>query len=394
MENKDKPWIAVIPGGQWQEKLVRYLSSQLYRVAVVNPFASETTAIADLWINKDIMDVSSYAAEVEALSPVALITDQCDIALEPVRKLADALHMNYHPQDVIDIFRDKFEMYQHAVNCGIMQPKTKVVRTRDEAEEAIEEVGYPFVIKPTDTNSSMGIQFVRSDADQYDAEFSINMSYRKTALVQRLIDGRHLSVDGAIVNGKHHCLTVGERFYMRPGVIGRVNYTADVSEKVREKLFEAVDRFVNWSGADYGITHTEFFLDGNEIPYLGETALRGGGAGTSSHIVPWVSGYNSYEALLAGHMGWTATEPKNLLRRYASIQFFEFPTGVVKEIRDNVLSCPGVVLWKLWAKVGDHLTPAKDGKGRHGCMIVVGDTAEEVEAKLTAAKKEIHVTTE
>lgn len=389
--NHETPWVVVLPGGQWQERLVQHLKA-LYRVAVINPFKTETTTLADKWIEADIMDVHAYVNDVKSLSPVFVTTDQCDIALEPVRKLADATNTMYHQPDVIEVFRDKALMTKHAKHCGVNAPEAKVVTSYDEGLKAIREIGYPFVLKPTDNNASVGIQFVKKPGDPFDIDEAIRLSYRKSALVQQFVEGRHLSVDGVIVNGRHQALTVGERFYWRPGVISRVDYTATVPERVRNEMFEATNRYVDWSGADFGITHTEFILN-NNTPYFCETALRGGGCGTSSHIVPWVSGVNSYDALLAGHLGKMMPPINRVQRRYATIKFFEFSPGEVTDIRDNVLTSPGVVMWKLWVKVGDHLSPAKDGKSRHGCLIVVGDTAAEVETKLANATKEIHVST-
>jgi hypothetical protein len=392
MDHENTPWAVVIPGGQWQEGLVAYLTKQLYRVAVVNPFKTWLTDHVDRWIECDIMMVDEYAEQVKSLNPKLVITDQCDVALEPMRRLCDITGHPYHSTSVIENFRDKYMMFLHARNCGIVHPKTKLVRSQRDAFKAVlNEIDTPFVLKPTDNNASVGIQFVMDMGDSFDANEACRLSYRKTAIIQQFIEGRHLSVDGVVVNGKHHCLTVGERFYMRPAVIGRVNYTAEVPESVRNRMFNAVDRFVQWSGVEFGITHTEFILQ-NGIPYFCETALRGGGAGTSSHIVPWVSGYNPYHALVNGHLGLPADSPGEIQRRYASIKFFEFPSGTVTRFDDsNVKNMPGVAMWKPWVKEGDVLSPAKDGKSRHGCMIVLGDSPEDVDEKLKAAVAEVKI---
>jgi phosphoribosylaminoimidazole carboxylase (NCAIR synthetase) len=389
--NHEAPWVVVIPGGQWQEKLVLYLKT-LYRVAVVNPFKTETTAIADKHIEADILNVEEYVSAVKELEPVFITTDQCDIALEPIRKLADATHVVYHEPEVIEIFRDKARMTRHAIDSNIPTPKAKIIKSYDDGIKAIREIGYPFVLKPTDNNASVGIQFVLKPGDPFDIDEAIRLSYRKTALVQQFVEGRHLSVDGAFINGKHYAMTVGERFYWRPGVISRVDYTAEIPERIRDKIFKMTDMYANWSGANFGITHTEFILC-NDTPYFCETALRGGGCGTSSHVFPWVSGFDPYEALVAGHLDKMTNKPNSILRRHATIKFFEFESGEVIDIQDNVLNCDGVAMWKRWVKIGDHLSPAQNGKSRHGCMIVVGNTRAEVETRLTNATKEIHVTT-
>jgi hypothetical protein len=387
--NHEAPWVVVIPGGQWQEKLVQHLKA-LYRVAVVNPVKTETTTIADKWINADILNVSEYVNAVRELDPVFITTDECDIALESVRKLADATHTYYHEPDVIEIFRDKARMNRHAKDCEIQQPDSVLVNSWDAGVKAIKKIGYPFVLKPTDNNASVGIQFIMKPGDPFDIDEACRLSYRKTAQVQQFIKGRHLTIDGVIVNGRHHAMTLGERFYWRPGVICRVDYTADVPERTRDLMFNAINTYVNWSGAEFGITHSEFILSSG-TPYFCETALRGGGCATSSTILPWVSGYPAYDALVAGHLKQTAPPLKTIHRRCATIKFFEFPTGVVKKIEDNVAGSPGVAVWKLWIKEGDSLAPAKDGKTRHGCMVILGDTRSQVDQYLLQAEKRINV---
>jgi len=385
--NHEAPWVVVIPGGQWLERLVRCLSP-LYRVAVVNPFETEATIIADKWIKSDILKVDDYIQEVIGLNPAFVITDQCDVAIEPLAKINKALGHPAHAEEVINKFRDKFEMYKAACDLGLPMPESRVARTPEEIDAAVAAMGLPLIIKPVDSNASQGCLFLQTPG-VIDYDWAFSKSNRGAVVVQRLIAGRMFTVDGLLIDGKHYSLTLAERTCRDLGVIDRVDYTADVPEALRTEAHRITDEYVNASGAEFGITHTEFLYDGDL--YMMETAIRGGGIGTSSHVVPHVSGIDPYQYMIAHFRGEKIAPPPAPLRRAATIKLYEFPKGIVEEIRDDVLGTPNVALWKLWIKNGDRLGDVRNVKDLHAVAVVLGETQAEVKQTLETVQRRINV---
>src|SRR6185369_2185955 len=120
----------------------------------------------------------------------------------------------------------------------------------------------------------------------------------------------------------------------------------------------------------------------------------GGGSLISSDIVKWVSGVDLYEILLNDLHG-IPTDVKSipLLKRNALLHFFEFPGGIVKEIKgvNKISKMPGVRMIRLDIKAGEFIQPAHDDRSRQGLLIIYGNSKADLERKFEAAMNELKV---
>jgi len=83
--------------------------------------------------------------------------------------------------------------------AGIPTPDYAVVRTRDEASVAAEQVGFPLIIKPSGQGSSVGMSKVFERAELNDA-VELAMQYGDTALLETCVSGGEFTV--AVLQGK------------------------------------------------------------------------------------------------------------------------------------------------------------------------------------------------
>lgn len=83
--------------------------------------------------------------------------------------------------------------------AGIPTPDYAVVRTRDEASVAAEQVGFPLIIKPSGQGSSVGMSKVFERAELNDA-IELAMQYGDTALLETCVTGGEFTV--AVLQGK------------------------------------------------------------------------------------------------------------------------------------------------------------------------------------------------
>jgi D-alanine-D-alanine ligase len=83
--------------------------------------------------------------------------------------------------------------------AGIPTPDYAVVRTRDEASVAAEQVGFPLIIKPSGQGSSVGMSKVFERAELNDA-VELAMQYGDTVLLETCVTGGEFTV--AVLQGK------------------------------------------------------------------------------------------------------------------------------------------------------------------------------------------------
>lgn len=82
--------ILVLPGSLWQVPIAKKIKAMGYNVIAVNPYKdSPVFAYADISIQSDIFKQENYLEQVRELKPVAVVSDECDIATELVAELAE-----------------------------------------------------------------------------------------------------------------------------------------------------------------------------------------------------------------------------------------------------------------------------------------------------------------
>ena len=83
--------------------------------------------------------------------------------------------------------------------AGIPTPDYAVVRSRDEASVAAEQVGFPLIIKPSGQGSSVGMSKVFERAELNNA-IEVALQYGDTVLLETCVTGSELTV--AVLQGK------------------------------------------------------------------------------------------------------------------------------------------------------------------------------------------------
>ena len=103
--------ILVLPGSQWQVPIVKKIKSMGYGVIAVNPYTdSPTFAFSDTCIQSDIFKQDNYLEQVRTMQPVAVLSDECDIATELVADLANKLGVRSQTVPMAQLYTNKVKM--------------------------------------------------------------------------------------------------------------------------------------------------------------------------------------------------------------------------------------------------------------------------------------------
>jgi biotin carboxylase len=194
-----------------------------------------------------------------------------------------------------DRCRNKHRTRQTLTEAGLPQPRFVLVDTVEEARAAAAVIGYPLVLKPRGMGASIGV--VRVDtATELDTAFAVaerashggSPAYEGGVLVEELLTGPEISIDGAVFEGEYHPFFLARKQVGLAPSFEEVGHVLSADDPLLDDpelgkvLIEAHDAL----GIRYGITHTEVLLTkrgpaivevngrlgGDLIPYLGKLA--------------------------------------------------------------------------------------------------------------------------
>jgi biotin carboxylase len=191
--------------------------------------------------------------------------------------------------------RDKHLTRTALTAAGLRQPRFALVNTPAQAAAAAERIGFPVVLKPRGMGASAGVVRIGGPGEVAGA-FEITAraghagppDFEQGLLVEEMIDGPEISVDGAVFGGEYEPFCLARKHSGPPPCFEEVGHIVDGRDPLGEDLGLRLmlARAHRVLGLDAGITHTEIRLSaagpviievngrlgGDLIPYLGKLA--------------------------------------------------------------------------------------------------------------------------
>lgn len=191
--------------------------------------------------------------------------------------------------------RNKHRNRQVLTAAGLPQPRFAYVTDAASARAAADRIGYPVVVKPRGAGASIGV--VRaSGAQEIEQCFAIAeagsfggaRAYEGGALVEELVDGPEISVDGAVHKGRYLPFCLARKVVGMEPYFEEIGHVVDARDPLwtDEELARVLREAHRAAAVRDGITHTEVKLTargpviveinarigGDLIPYLGKLA--------------------------------------------------------------------------------------------------------------------------
>lgn len=393
--------ILVLPGSIWQIPIVKKVKSMGYDVICVNPYEdSPAFSYADVCIQSDIFKTENYLDKVRELKPSAVLSDECDIATVLIAELADKFGVASQTVPMAQLYTNKVKMREFLKAHDLPCPAFQICKSLDEAIAFYNELGKQIIIKPIDSNSSHGVFTINTEEDlriHFDEALSFSRS-EKAVICEQYIRGTEFTVDGIMTKYGHKSLAISEKkhYAYNENIAYELFFSHDNPKFDYELLRNTNDNFVNLSGLPFGLTHAEYKYENGKF-YLIEIGARGGGNLISAEIVPCMSGYDNYEALIKMALGnMNVDEPmvnSKLQNRCAVLEFFDAPSegGIVKEIlgEEFLRENSNVLSYKLNFKVGDVIRKAVCDSARIGYYIAYADSKKDLLALMDTIKEKL-----
>ena len=376
----------MIIGATWEQiPLIETAKRLGYFVLATDPNPNaDGLALADATEILDPRNLNRALEIAKAYQIDGATADECDYSHYAATFVSACLGLANDGMAAAQVTTNKRWMRERCREHHILQPRFVPCRTIEDVKAAIELIGYPAIVKPTDNRGSFGVR--RVDADEQ-LEFAyldaVMNAHSREILVEAYIEGIHITVDGcADGEGQHYNLGIASK-KVTPGekpIITEVLYPAAIADDMTEHVLQTNTKTIEALGILGGATHSEYVVDAKGRCFLLETANRGGGVLTSGKIIPEISGVDVSEFLIASAMGQSYPIQVQFNRKAALLTFFVFESGTVKAISgiEEAAAMEGVTHIQLTIKPGDTLFPPQSGAGRHGFAIFTGENEREV----------------
>jgi biotin carboxylase len=191
--------------------------------------------------------------------------------------------------------RDKFRTRTALTAAGLPQPGFALVHDLAGAVDAAARIGFPVVAKPRGMGASVGVVRAERPAD-FAAAFAVTEAarhagppvYEDGILVEELVEGPEISVDGAVSGGAYQPFCLARKQLGDPPYFEEIGHVVDAADPLRTdpELLRVLTEAHRALGVRDGVTHTEVRLTsrgpviievnarlgGDLIPYLGRLA--------------------------------------------------------------------------------------------------------------------------
>lgn len=326
---------------------------------------------------------------------IAIASDNCDYSLLASEYLSELLNLPCLGRKSAQISNNKSKQRFLAECASIRQPKWISVLNLADVIDFMQNTAFMALLKPVDSRGSIGITLLSNSypLSTFQKAFAkaLASSPSKQLILEEYIDGKLLTIDGFLLNGKLILLAIAERERIGNGklVTSRIFYRSCLPNNLIDQAYKFLSSVVTALGYSKGHIHCEALLTNSNEMFLVECTNRGGGVFTSSTINPYVSGLNVNSMYMHEKQCkqidsiFLDVEPtKHVNTNNASLIFPTLgnPGQVLYRFdAQKIRSHPDILAVHLFQKVGRPLSVQADGPSRHCAMVIKKSNPDDID---------------
>jgi len=263
----------------------------------------------------------------------------------------------------------KLRQRERFAEAGVPQKRWKLVTEPDD------ELGYPCVVKAPDRQGQRGLSLVRSPDELEGAVMAaLRASRSGLCLIEELVDGPEVTVNGFSVGGVFHALTVTDRLTAPPPAFGVALTHAWPAEHAAGAVAVA-EEAARALGIENGPTYTQLRV-GADGPRVIELAARLGG-GHDAELCEVALGVDLNGLALSAALG-DEIHPSRLEARPrvggACVRFLVAPPGELRDVEgiQDAACSEGVVWVRVYRRTRELIRPLRLSSDRAGAVLAWG----------------------
>lgn len=364
-------------------------------VADRNPKAIGFAAADESW-PIDLLDVDGLEKAITNAGEIDGIVSIAEVGVRPAAELSSRLGLASISVQAAANATSKAAMRRCWEPLGHYSTGYRIVRTVQEAFDAVSELGLPLVFKPDQSfGGSRGVRIVEAESDIAGAfAFADEGGLDGSAVViERRLRGTEHSAEVLIWEGRTSMLCISQKVKSPAPyrVDLSVQYPAQFSQEQEELAARLCDQAVTSLGLTRGVAHIEFCMTAAG-PVLMELGARCGG-GHTPQIARHVSGVDEFVEYCRMSCGLAPRCFEPTARRGADYRFAILPPGVVEsiEIPDELRDSAALIDVDLTVERGDEIHALRTTADRAGFIVARGENLEEAMRAADAASERIRV---
>ncbi len=309
-----------------------------------------------------------------------------DIRMIEASLLAEKLGLRFLNATTTRMMRDKFSVRNALAKKGVKQPKFALAASRDEIREAVDKIGFPALVKPSDGYGSQNVSVIHSQADltgllealgglaTQPTDYGLGVRSNNRYSVEQYVRGHMIGCDVFSNEQERVLLGINDKrmfpppsFAMRGSCFPSENYHTST---IRDYAFQILDA-VNF---DFGAAHIEMIV-AEDGPYLVEVNPR-----LVSAQIPYQMSYALERSinldLINLHLGLPLAGLRDIKpSRYAAIRWIvaDCP-GEIASIELPKRADDAVCRVVLFKNAGDTVRPPLNNADRIAYVIAIGDS--------------------
>jgi biotin carboxylase len=399
--------ILFVGAGRHQRRAIQRARELGLRVVAVDRNA-EALGLqeADVGEVVDFRDVEAVVETARRHGVDGALTVSADRAVPIVAAVAERLGLPGIGTATAHLMTNKIAMRRRLAEAGVPQPRFAAVRNLHEGRAALDTVGLPAVLKPSDSGGQRGVFRLESVDDlERHLHAALAESLTEEAIVESFHEG--LELNGLVLcrGGSVELLTLSDRL-RPPGIgfgVGWIHvYPSTLYGHALEQAEAGAIRAVRTLGLRDGIAFPQIIVSEPGEPRIVEVAARIPG-GQMSDLARHATGVDLLDVALRQALGEDVPDEvarpqfqQPLAIRFLTASPGPLPTGKVQSVGslERVLAFPGVVQADVFIIPGETIRPVRLDGDRRGYVIAVGATNLEALERAEAAASLLDVEVE
>ena len=279
-------------------------------------------------------------------------------------------------------------------------PTSKHVILRESTDvSTLDFLNYPLVIKPVDANSSKGVFKINAPEEILDFfETSISYSKTKEVIVEEFVEGKELSVDIFIENGKAEILMITENIKTKNNpksfTIVESVYNRHIEDNLKKSIKGIASKIIQAFSLTTGPLLLQcIYNERQDKLSVIEFSNRVGG-GSKYFFINTLKGVDIIDAFVDSVLG-NKPELKEITPKYnfAKIKYLYTRKGIIKEYKglEDLKRTGTIIEYFIYKKPGSEVYESLTSSDRCIGLFYASDNEEELRKKEEVSSRQVKV---
>jgi len=387
--------IMILGAGAYQVPLIRKAKEMgLYTIVLSRAGDYPGIEICDKFLPIDTTDQEKVLNSALTHKIDAITTTGTDVCMPALGKVVDRLGLPGTGFEAAMNSMDKARMKNILVQHSVPTAQYSTFRNKVKACKFAMDLGFPVMVKATDSSGSRGVTKVTNTAEfELGWVRAMDVSRSKEIIVEEFLAGVEFGAQAYIPNNEVEAIfphrdTVTDAPFYTP--VGH-SFPSELTVEQVNETTRVVKQAVSALGIKNCIANVDLMLVGQKVKVI-EIAARMGATCLPENLSVY-TGVNAYECLINLALGQKPSITSVLNQPNASLLLRSSKTGVIKEIivPDFVLNHPDLVEIKIDVKPGDQVQKFEVGPDRLGHVIVKSSDCFAAESLVESLAQQIMV---